>query len=927
MGKYSLDMEKYQRLARRAVAESCVLLKNENHCLPLRKQDRVAIFGRNAFNYYKSGLGSGGLVNARYTIGIVDALMTCGDISCNQELLELYQNWIEKNPMEEGVGWGNAILTQKEMPLEDSVVEEAAKTSDIALIILGRTAGEDQDLKNEPGSYLLTELEKEMIIKVTKAFDRAAVVLNTGNILDMSWLEELSPPAVLYVWQGGQEGGNGVADVLTGQVNPCGRLTDTIARNIADYPSTANFGNMECNIYKEDIYVGYRYFETFARDRVLFPFGFGLSYTSFEHEARIVERNKDVVIIEAIVMNKGELPGKEVIQIYLEAPQGKLGKPARVLVGFSKTNLIEAGDKRVLRVEIPKKYMASYDDSGITGYKSGFVLEAGEYKFYAGADVRSAKQIGSYQEEAIVLMEQLEEACAPVREFERLKPVVKADGHLEAGAERVPVRTADITARRRAERLIESQYTGDKGYKLSDVADGNIALDTFIAQLSDEDLIHIFRGEGMSSPKVTPGTAGAFGGVSEQLRNLGIPVACCADGPSGIRMDCGTKAFSLPNGTALGCTFNLELVEELYQMLGLELRRNRIDTLLGPGINLHRNPLNGRNFEYISEDPLLSGKMGAAQVLGMSFASVTGTIKHFCANNQEAGRRSSDSVVSERALRELYLKCFEIAIKEGGAYSVMTSYGSVNGLWASGHYDLCTTVLRKQWGYDGLVMTDWWADANEEGQKPARENKASMVAAQNDLYMCVADSVANPMNDNVKAKLEEGSITRSELARNAANILKFILRSPVMLYELNRISEEEREEAKAQEDNEYVLEDLIYFKQVDDEIIIDGSFLKIKQGNSQIFGISFQKQGIYEVSMQMKSELGPLAQLPVSVYYDNVLKSVISIQGTENKWVTQTRPLGFVLGANHYIKLYYGANGLIIDHIRIRLVEEVKLPF
>lgn len=926
MGKYSLDMEKYQRLARRAVAESCVLLKNEGRCLPLRKQDRVAIFGRNAFNYYKSGLGSGGLVNARYTISIMDALKACEDISCNQELIELYQTWIEQNPIEEGIGWGRAILTQREMPLEDSVVEKAAKTSDIALIILGRTAGEDQDLKNEPGSYLLTALELEMIKKVTKVFDRTAVVLNTGNILDMSWLKELSPSAVLYVWQGGQEGGNGVLDVLTGKVNPCGKLTDTIARNIEDYPSTANFGDLECNIYKEDIYVGYRYFETFARDQVLFPFGFGLSYTSFEHEARITEQNKEGLVIEATVLNKGELPGKEVIQVYLEAPQGKLGKPSRVLVGFAKTDILKAGEKKSIRLEIPKKYMASYDDSGITGYKSGFVLEAGEYCFYAGADVRSAKLIGSYQEAATILIEQLEEACAPVRDFERLKPVI-TDGRLEAGAERVPVRTRDTIARRREERLIEAAETGDQGYKLSDVADGNISLEAFIAQLSDEDLIHIFRGEGMSSPKVTPGTAGAFGGVSERLRNLGIPVACCADGPSGIRMDCGTKAFSLPNGTALGCTFNLTLVEELYQMLGLELRKNRIDTLLGPGINLHRNPLNGRNFEYISEDPLLSGRMGAAQVQGMGYAGVTGTIKHFCANNQEAGRRSSDSVVSERALRELYLRCFEIAIKEGGAYSVMTSYGAVNGLWASGSYDLCTTILRKQWGYDGLVMTDWWADANEEGQKPTRENKASMVAAQNDLYMCVVDSVANPLKDNVKAKLEEGAITRSELARNAANILKFILRSPVMLYELNRISEEELEEAKAQEDNEFVLEDLIYFKQVDDEIIIDGSFLEIKQGNSQIFGVSFLKQGIYEVSMQMKSELGPLSQLPVSVYYDNVLKSVISIQGTENKWVTQTRPLGFVLGANHYIKLYYGANGLIIDHIKIRLVEEVKLPF
>lgn len=927
MGKYSIDIEKYKRIAREAVAEGCVLLKNDNQTLPIRKKDKVAVFGRIAFNYYKSGLGSGGLVNTRYIVGILDALKECTDIDLNEELLSVYHNWIDENPFDEGAGWGQVPWSQKEMPLEDYVVEDAANKSDIALVIIGRTAGEDQDTKNEPGSYLLTDVEKDMIKKVTKVFDRVAVILNVGNIIDMSWVTEFNPTAVLYAWQGGQEGGNGVVDVLTGKVNPCGKLTDTIAKEIGDYSTTANFGDLTRNFYQEDIYVGYRYFETFAKDKVLYPFGYGLSYTIFEHKTTVVEVTYDKLVIEAVIRNIGELSGKEVVQIYMEAPQGKLGKPARVLVGFAKTDVIEAGNEQKVLVEVPKKYCASYDDSGITGNKSCFVLEAGNYAFYAGADVRSATLSGSYEEKETVVIEILEEACAPTVSFERMKPVLTETGTFEVGMEQVTTRTVNPSTRMKNNRNSEIVYTGDQGYKLSDVVNNTVTLENFIGQLSDDDFIHMFRGEGMCSPKVTPGTAGAFGGVSERLRAFGIPVACCADGPSGIRMDCGTKAFSLPNGTAIGCTFNLSLVENLYHMLGLELRKNRIDTLLAPGMNIHRNPLNGRNFEYISEDSLVTGKIGAAQVAGMGHAGVTGTIKHFSGNNQEAGRFSSDSVISERALREIYLKGFEIAVKEGGAYSIMTTYGAVNGLWTSGNYDLCTTILRKQWGFDGIVMTDWWAKANSEGENPTKENKAPMVAAQNDLYMCASDSVANSENDNVKEQLEAGVITRGDLQRNAANILRFIMRSPVMLHALGQISQDELDEMKAQDDNDFAIDKLVYLEQNGDEIIIDGNMLDIKKGNANVFSITFSKMGIYELSMRMKSDLGSLAQLPVSVYYDNVLKTVITIQGTEGEWVTESRVLGPVFGLNHYIKLYFGANGLSIETVNIRFVEEFKMPF
>lgn len=927
MGKYKLDLEKYAILARQVSAESCVLLKNDNNTLPLRKNDKVAVFGRSAFNYYKSGLGSGGLVNTRYVVSILDALRENKDIILDEDLLKVYEEWILENPYDEGKGWGNVPWSQKEMKLDDSVVNAAAD-ADIALVIIGRTAGEDQDSKNEPGSYLLTEEEEIMIEKVSKTFKRTAVILNVGNIIDMKWVEKYNPSSVIYVWQGGQEGGNGVVDVLTGKVNPSGKLTDTIARNIEDYPSSENFGNTEKNYYQEDIYVGYRYFESFAKDKVIYPFGYGLSYTNFEIKGKLLEVTDTEIIVEANIFNKGEIPGKEVVQVYVEAPQGKLGKPARSLVGFTKTNVINPDESEKVVVNIPKYYIASYDDSGVTGYKSAYVLEEGYYKIYIGSDVRSASISGGYNEQFTIL-EKLEEAYAPTASFERFKSFINEDDNYDIIMEDVPTRT--INSYKIIEERSKSEicYTGDKGYKLGDVFDKKVSLDDFIAQLSDDDLICMFRGEGMCSPKVTPGTAAAFGGITDKLRSFGIPVACCADGPSGIRMDCGTKAFSLPNGTALGCTFNVELVKELYTMTGLELRKNKIDSLLGPGMNIHRHPLNGRNFEYVSEDPIVTGKISAAQVIGMQLSGSAPTIKHFCANNQEASRRFVDSIVSERALREIYLKGFEIAVKEGKARSVMTTYNPVNGIWTAGSYDLCTKILRSEWGFDGIVMTDWWAEANIEGEKSKKENKASMVLAQNDIYMCVSNSELNPENDNVKEKLEVGEITRSDLQRNAKNILSFIMKSPSMLHELGRISKEELEEINKQDDNEILADKVVYYyadKETND-VIIDGSKFNNKKGKSEIFGISLNDMGLYDIEVTMKSDQGALAQLPLSIYYDNALKETITIRGTEGNWITETRELGFVFGVNHYIKLYFGANGLDIDRVVIRFKENGKLPF
>ena len=767
-----LDWNKYLDTAAKMVSEGIVMLKNENNALPLDTDKEVAVFGRIQFRYYKSGTGSGGMVNVTKVVNILDGLIDNG-VKVNEKLLGTYRKWDKENPFDLGEGWGGEPWSQKEMPLDEGLVKETAKSCETAIVIMGRTAGEEQDNRLEAGSYLLSDDEIEMLTVVRKHFKKVVLLLNVGNIVDMTDINRIAPDAVLYVWQGGMTGGKGTADVLTGKVSPSGKLPDTIAYKASDYPSDANFGREENrDIYAEDIYVGYRYFETFAKEKVLYPFGFGLSYTEFEIKTEKAEITEGAVKLSVSVKNVGSYKGKEVIEVYCEAPQGRLGKAARVLCGFEKTRELAPQEEQAVEIAVDIAKLASYDDSGVTGNKSCYVLEAGEYKFYVGSDVRSAEYACIFEQGEDLVTERLTQSLAPVENFERIKPVCEG-GAFSIGREAVPVSEVDESARRLEKLPKEIAYTGDKGIKLWDVKNGKNTMDEFIAQLSDYDLSCIIRGEGMGSPRVTAGTASAFGGVSENLNGFGIPAGCCSDGPSGMRLDCGTKAFSLPNGTMIASSFNKELTSELFTFMGLEMAANKVDCLLGPGMNIHRHPLNGRNFEYFSEDPFLTGKMAAAELKGMAGAGVTGTIKHFCANNRETNRHFIDSVVSERAIREIYLKGFEIAVKEGGASSVMTTYGRVNGLWTAGNFDLNTVILREEWGFKGFTMTDWWANINVRGKEPDKTDFAAMARTQNDVYMVCPDGEKN--DDNTIAALENGGIERCELQRNAANICGFLL--------------------------------------------------------------------------------------------------------------------------------------------------------
>lgn len=910
MEQMKLDWNKYLETARQAAAEGMVLLEN-NGALPLKIDETLAVFGRIQEHYYKSGTGSGGLVNVTKVWNITEGLEECG-ITLEPTLRAVYAAWEAENPIDKGVGWGGEPWSQREMPLSDEVCAAAAKAAPAALCIIGRTAGEEQDQSESGGSYLLSDTELEMLRTVRRHFRKMTVVLNVGGIIDMKWVADVSPDAVLYAWQGGMVGGLATADVLTGRASPCGKLTDTIARSISDYPSAPYFGDKLRNFYSEDIYVGYRWFETFAPEKVLYPFGCGLSYTSFDIKPRaVVHSGGTAAEITVDVTNTGGAHGKEVVCVYVSAPQGRLGKPARVLCAFAKTRVLAPRETQTLTLRADLALVSSYDDGGVTGERFCYILEEGRYAFYVGTDVRSAALAGDVELPQTVVS-RCKTACAPVLPFER---IVNKNGF--PVKEATPLCTKDMDERRAEELPAEIPQTGDCGIKLCDVVSGAHTMSEFIAQLTDEELSCIVRGEGMGSPLVTAGTASAFGGVTESLREKGVPCGCCDDGPSGMRLDCGTKAFSLPNGTMLACAFNTELVERLYALAGVEVAANKVECLLGPGMNIHRHPLNGRNFEYFSEDPLVTGKTAAAQVRGLHSAGVSGTIKHFCANNQETGRHVIDSVASERALREIYLRGFEIAVKEGGADSVMTTYGSLNGLWTAGNYDLCTTILRGEWGFNGMVMTDWWADINERGTPQGKTNFAQMVRAQNDVYMVCADSARN--NDNTLSSLAEGLLTRGELQRCAANICAFAAHSNAMRRLCGALPEIVITNRPADENAEQSGD--VVFHKLDGAAVIPLEGVSTERGSSYVFALDVQKLGKYHLTLTAKSSLSHTAQLPVTFFKTGFPECVFTFSGTDGKWAQIERSAIFY---SRFItcRLYFAQGGLELKELSFNFLSE-----
>ena len=762
-------------LARQAAAEGAVLLKNDN-VLPLKKGTTVSLLGRTYKDYFFVGYGSGGDVIRPYNIDIAQGIENCDKLNLNYTLHNIYMEWREKHPVSHGY-WAHWPLRYEEMPLTDEIVASARAESDTAVVTIGRSSGEDRDCDLANGSYFLHDEEIEMLDLVTAHFEKVIVILNVGNIIDMSWVKHYGDKigAVMYVWQGGMESGNAVADLLCGNVNPSGRLTDTIARNYYDYPSSAQFGNKKTNEYTEDIFVGYRYFESFAKEKVLYPFGFGLSYTDFDIKCDKAEAVDNGFDFEFTVTNTGDLAGKETVELYLNKPCGKLGNPKRELVGFAKTELIEPNGSQKVTMSVDMYQLTSYDDCGSTNNASSYVTQKGEYDFYVGKNVRDTEKVFTYYQENTEVWEQLKQVCAPKSDFLVWRAEEK-HGNYFLSTKMVAKEKYDLATRILNNLPADIEQTGDKGIKLQDVKDGKATLDEFVAQLDNVELEAITRGDyKMDSPLGAKGNAGAYGGILESLRNKGVKPIITTDGPSGIRL--ASCCSLLPIGTLLACTFNTELVEKMYTILAGEMKEKGSDVLLAPGMNIHRNPLCGRNFEYFSEDPYLSGKMGSACVKGIQSLGGSACPKHFACNNQELARTTNDSQVSERALREIYLKPFEICIKEARPKNIMTSYNKINGVWSHYNYDTCVTVLRNEWGYEGNVMTDWWMHPSKSIEFPKLRDQAYRVRNGVNLLMPGGDRVTNGKPDGTLfATLGKPfGITIGEVQQSAKWILKSVM--------------------------------------------------------------------------------------------------------------------------------------------------------
>ena len=743
-----------------------VLLKNEKSILPFEKGTRLALFGKGSVDYVKGGGGSGDVTTA-YVRSLQDGLEIKEEEGKVQVLASLGKFYRENVSAQYAGGIQPGMTAEPEIPCD--LLEKAKAWADVAVISICRFSGEGWDRKGIPGDgdFYLTREEQNMVDTVTANLEKVVVVLNVGGMVDTSWFcDSEKIQGVLLAWQGGMEGGLAAADLLCGDVNPSGKLTDTFARTFDDYPSSAGFNESEDYVdYTEDIYVGYRYFETIpgAAEKVNYPFGFGLSYTEFAIEPLRAGEEDGTICVDVRVTNMGSRAGKEVVQLYYRAPQGVLGKPLEVLGAFAKTELLGAGQSQVLRLKMPVKAMASYDDLGKI-QASAYVLEAGNYSFRIGNSVRNTVKLDyEYQAAQTVVTEQLERKCAPAA----LKSRLLADGSYEElpqggdGYEKNRLVPQDIDTLEGVEPDVQGiTYQEKKEWRnadritLEDVAEGKADLRRLLAQLSDRELAGLLGGQ------VNTGTANTYG--MGNLPAYGIPNIMTADGPAGLRIreECGVYTTAWPCATLLACTWNPEIVFEAGAAGAAEVKENNIGVWLTPAMNIHRSPLCGRNFEYYSEDPLVSGKMGAAMIRGIQSQHIGASMKHFCCNNKETNRKDSDSRVSERALREIYLKGFEIAVKEAQPWTVMTSYNLMNGYPTSCNPELLNGILREEWGFEGMVTTDWWNHAEHYLE----------VKAGGDIKM----GCGYP--DRILEAKEKGFVSREEMEKCAERILGMILK-------------------------------------------------------------------------------------------------------------------------------------------------------
>jgi beta-glucosidase len=792
-----------RQIAYRAALEGIVLLQNDG-ALPI-KPGSLALYGAGAAMTIKGGTGSGE-VNERYSVNIMEGMKKSGFTITTKKWIEDYESMykdskakyadefrkkIRRFNMAEIMGHPFRYPFGREITDEDI----SSSNTDTCIYVVSRQAGEGMDRKLDNYDNNLSEVEIKNIRKCVENYKKTIVVINVGSSFDVSFMDEIKGiNALVFFCQQGTEGGTAFADIITGKVSPSGRLSDTWAMKYDDIPFASEFsylnGNLNEEYYKEGIYVGYRYFDTFMV-KPRYEFGYGLSYTEFSITVSetIVDRTK--IRVKAHVTNTGKIyGGKEVVQLYVSCPQGKIPKEYQKLAAFAKTVELKPGQSEELELTFDLSDLVSYREDS-----ADYILEKGDYILRIGESSRKTIPCAVVNLDEDVIASKHQNICSVKEKIQELTSSEALFSDNLENVERLSVKASDFTT-------VVYEYSTPPVYSDEKV-------DDLINKLSLKDMVNLVVGAGMFGNKNYFTAPGAVGNTTSKLVDKGIINVTFSDGPAGLRLQ-RTSAVTkrgkvkmidslievleympkiirffvfgnpekdtliyqyttaFPVGLSLAQTWNIELLEEVGQAISAEMKEYGITYWLAPAMNIHRNPLCGRNFEYFSEDPLLTGKLAAYITKGVQ--SVEGnyaTIKHFCANNQEENRNKVSSNVSERALREIYLRGFEIAVREGGAKSVMTSYNRVNGIYTPNSYDLCTKALRNEWGFDGVVMTDWFSCGKGLG------DSALALSAGNDLIM-----PGTGVNKKViLSAVKKGTIKEEDIKRCAANVLRSIVYS------------------------------------------------------------------------------------------------------------------------------------------------------
>ncbi len=794
-----------RRVAYDAACEGMVLLKNDG-ALPFVSK-KVALYGAGAAKTVKGGTGSGE-VNERYSVTILEGLENRGFTVTTHDWIERYEAAFVRAEREDRENKRRALKKPTEyftsmfapFAFRDTVpVTERdllASDTDSCIYVISRQAGEGSDRKVEKGDYLLTDAEIANIRTCAEHYSKFLLAINCGSSIDMSFVEEIPQiNAIIYLCQLGTEGGNAFADVVSGKVTPSGHLTDTWARSYADIPFGSDYsslnGNTQEEYYREDIYVGYRYFDSFGVTPA-YPFGFGLSYTEFDIHSSGLQMDGRNVCVQASVANIGETyAGKAVAQLYVSAPNGALKKEYQSLMAFAKTRTLAPNERETLTLSFDLGAMASYREAD-----ASYVLEAGEYILRLGDSSRNTLVIGAVNVAKEIVLSKHENICPLREEMDVLTAAPRAEEVLAAGLPR-------LYAEEEAFACVEHRYETPEECT-------NPWVQQFLSKLNVSDMAEIVVGIGMFKGEKRFDLPGSVGNTTSKFWDRGLANVALCDGPAGLRIqkrstltpsgkikavelamttyealpsfvkkllmgdpEKGTDLYqyttAFPVTAALAQSWNTELMYRVGTAIYREMREYGCTFWLAPAINIHRNPLCGRNFEYYSEDPRLTGLMAAALTQGVQQEDgYYVTVKHFACNNQEDNRNYVSSNLTERALRETYLRAFELTIKDGGAKSIMTSYNRVNGIWSPNSYDLCTKVLRNEWGFTGVVMTDWYSTGGNKA------DNALCMRVGNDLIM---PGSGKAKRDIVKA-VKTGTISEADLRRCCANVVRAILESP-----------------------------------------------------------------------------------------------------------------------------------------------------